>query len=271
MRLKLYLVEKTFNIKKDVELIYDKLFADFIAEIKRKEYPPEDIIKGALMKSMGYSRHSMSSDRLTSKSARAAHAIKPIKIHVGVFPSPAYNPKDNKINLTFNPQVLSILRQWGGNVEGGGALKPNELRRFKAETSPNRIKASIAHELSHWMNDVLHNSNIEKVIDLAQEFQDMDILKLGKEDVNMTHFEIDAQIHGIKALKQQHTTTQWNKLTIADMMDLYPPIYGTWEATKQYGKEVNNIWKKLLLKRMAREKILGKNMRAFPKSFIGPF
>lgn len=264
MRFKKYLLtEKTFNIKKDVELVYNKLFAGFIAEIKRKEYPPTEIIQGALNKSMGYSRDSMESSSLTSKSARAANAIKPIKIHIGVFPSPSYNPKDNRINLTFSPSVLDILKQRGNDLEG--FLKPNEMKRFKNETSPNRIKASIAHELSHWMNDVLHNSNIEKVIDLAQEFQDMDILKLGKEDVNMTHFEIDAQIHGIKALKQQYTTAQWNKFTIADMMDLYPPIYGTWEATKQYGKEVNDIWKKLLLKRMTREKLLGKNMRTFPK------
>jgi hypothetical protein len=81
----------------------------------------------------------------------------------------------------------------------------------------------------------------------------------------MTHFEIDAQIHGIKTLKQQHTTAQWNKMTIEELLDFYPPLHGTWTTTKQYGKEVNDIWKKLLLKRMAREKILGKNMRSFPR------
>ena len=54
-------------------------------------------------------------------------------------------------------------------------------------------------------------------------------------------------------------------MTLGDVMDLYPPIDGTWRATTQYGKEVVGIWKKLLLKRMAREKILGKNMRTFPK------
>lgn len=257
MRFKLYLVEKTFNIKKDVDLIYNKLMKGFVAEIERGELPPTEIIQGS-MKGIGYSRDSMSSDLLRSKSARAAHAIKPVSIEVGVFPSPAYQPTKNKIHLTFSPHALDILRQ-------GISLPVNQQRRFKAETSPNRIKATIAHELSHWMNDVLHNSHIEKIVDLAGEYNDPSILKLGKEDVNMTHFEIDAQIHGIKTLKQQHTTAQWNKLTLADMMDLYPPIYGTWEATKQYGKEVNNIWKKMLLKRMAREKILGKNMRTFPK------
>jgi hypothetical protein len=264
MRLKRYLkeeliLEKTFNIKKDVELVYDVLFSGFIAELKRGEYPPAEVIQGSL-KGMGYSRQSMDSSRLTSKSARAAHAIKPIKIHAGVFPSPSYIPPDNRINLTFNPMVLDILRLGNTNV-----LRKEEIRRFNSETSPNKMKATIAHELSHWMNDVLHNSHIEKIVDLATEFHDQDILKLGKENVNMTHFEIDAQIHGIKALKQQYTTAQWNKMTIGDIMDLYPPIYSIWQATTQYGKEVVGIWKKLLLKRMAREKILGKNMRSFPK------
>ena len=253
------LLEKTFNIKKDVQLVYDKLFKSFIAELKKGEYPPDEIIQGS-MKGMGYTRDSMSSSELTTKSARAAHAIKPIKINVGVFPTPSYSPIANTISLTFNPIVLNILRQ--GTQ---GTLPSNEIKRFNNETSPNRIKATIAHELSHWMNDVLHNSHIEKIVDMAAEFQDASILKLGKEDVNMTHFEIDAQIHGIKTLKQQYTTAQWNKMTLGDMMDLYSPIYGTWQATTQYGKEVVGIWKKLLLKRMAREKILGKNMRTFPK------
>jgi hypothetical protein len=208
MRFKLYLVEKTFNIKKDVQLVYDKLFKHFIAELKRGEYPPDEIIQGS-MKGMGYTRDTMSSDLLRSKSARAAHAIKPVEIRSGVFPSPAYNPLDNVIMLTFNPQVLNILRQGATDI-----LQPDEIRRFNSETSPNRIKATIAHELSHWMNDVLHNSHIEKVVDLAKEYNDPGILKLGKEDVNMTHFEIDAQIHGIKTLKQQHirflSTFTWN-------------------------------------------------------------
>lgn len=265
MRLKRYLkeellLEKTFNIKKDVKLVYDKLFAGFVAEIKRGDLPPTEIIQGA-MKSTGYSRESMSSSQLVSKSARAAHAIKPITIHAGVFPSPSYDPIDNRINLTFNPQVLDIIRQ--GTQE---TLPKDQIRRFNSETSPNKMKATIAHELSHWMNDALHNSHIEKIVDMAHEFHDPSILKLGKEDVNMTHFEIDAQIHGIKALKQQYTTAQWNKMTLKDVMELYPPIDGTWRSTTRYGKEVVGIWKKLLLKRMAREKILGKNMRTFPKT-----
>ena len=254
------LLEKTFNIKKDVELVYNVLIKHFVDEIKRGDLPPEDVIKGARVKGYGYSRQEMSSSQLVSKSARAAHAIKPITIHAGVFPSPSYDPIDNRINLTFNPQVLNILKQ--GTQ---GSLPKEQMRMFNSETSPNRMKATIAHELSHWMNDVLHNSHIEKIVDMAHEFHDTSILKLGKEDVNMTHFEIDAQIHGIKALKQQYSTAQWNKMTIKDVLELYPPIDGTYKTTSQYGKEVVGIWKKLLLKRMAREKILGKNMRTFPK------
>jgi len=264
MRLRRYLkeellLEKTFNIKKDVQIVYDKLFASFVAEIKRGDFPPEDIIKAA-RHGGGYARASMPSSQLVSKSAKAANAIKPIKIKAGVFSSPSYNPIDNSINLTFNPMVLDILRQ---GIQG--TLPKDQVRRFNSETSPNKMKATIAHELSHWMNDVLHNSHIEKIVDMAAEFQDANILKLGKEDVNMTHFEIDAQIHGIKTLKQQYTTAQWNKMTLGDVMELYPPIDGTWRTTTRYGKEVVDIWKKLLLKRMAREKILGKNMRTFPK------
>ena len=239
---------------------YKRLFTDFMAELNRKEYPPLEVIQGAIS-GKAYRRYSMSSSMLVNKSSIAAHAIKPIKINVGIYPTPAYSPPNNVINLTFNPHVLNLLKQ--GTVS---QLDKKELIRFRNETSPNKIKATIAHELSHWLNDVLHNSHIEKVVDLSAEYNDRSILKLGKEDVNMTHFEIDAQIHGIKTLKQQFSTAQWNKMTIGELMDKYPSLHQIWRDTQKYGNNIVDIWKKLLLKRMAREKLLGKNMKTFPRN-----
>jgi hypothetical protein len=77
----------------------------------------------------------------------------------------------------------------------------------------------------------------------------------------MTYFEIDAQIHGIKQLKQSKKK-EWDSRSLEDVILQYSllkrivdDIYGN------YNKDILNIWLKDLVKRMHRENLLGKNMK----------
>lgn len=253
------LEEKTFNIKKDVMFIWNKYMKGFKKEIDDGNLPPQNVIDAAFQ-GKGATRWEFSSSEFTSKDAKLAHKINPITIKIGLFPSPAYQPPSKSIHLTFNMYVLRVLKQ-----QAQDAIPDDQQQRFKSEMGKDKIIGTISHELSHWISDTLHNKHISKLIDVAMELNSNEILKLGKKDVNMTYFEIDAQVHAVKAIKQNHTKKQWDALTIDDLFIAYPSLHNTGTTLKAYGKDILNIWLKLLMKRLAREKLLGKKMKRFPK------
>jgi hypothetical protein len=91
-------------------------------------------------------------------------------------------------------------------------------------------------------------------------------MKLKKQDVNMTYFEIDAIIHSIKEMKRRYSEEEWNNLTFRDIMLDYTALNTVDNLLKErYGLEVALIWQKNLFQRMHREGLLGKNMRTFYK------
>jgi hypothetical protein len=58
----------------------------------------------------------------------------------------------------------------------------------------------------------------------------------------------------------------WDEMTLADVFFKYNSLrYMGGQIYQNYGKEVGDIWQKLIVKRMVREKLLGKNMKKFAK------
>ena len=136
---------------------------------------------------------------------------------------------------------------------------------IKYEITEERIKSAISHELSHCISDSLYNNHIGRILKRADELNNADIVKMGKKNVNMTYFEIDAQIHAIKELKRKHKM-KWDRLLLIDIFEMYTSLYFIASTLyKNYGQDILDIWQKMLLKRMIREKLLGKNMRNFVK------
>ena len=196
---------------------------------------------------------------LSTKAAKQAHEVNPVKIELGINKQGSYyNPGKSKIVVSLNWDAMNLM------LSGDISVVPqNKRKMFKEEFKPHRIKSAISHELSHWISDSLHNRHITNVINKAREFQDPNIIKMGKSNVNMTHFEIDALIHGIKQLRIEKRDI-WDKLTFDGMFQLYTALGGV-DASIQWnnGLDMADEWKKTIIKRMAREKLLGKNMRKF--------
>jgi len=152
-----------------------------------------------------------------------------------------------------NYDVVNILYR-------GDAITVNK-RLFSKELNESNIKATIWHELSHWLNDTIHNRNITKLINVAANLKNSEVLLLNKPNINMTYFEIDALIHGIKGVKNIKSKI-WDKMDLEDLFVectslafIYNTIYS------KHGQDVVNVWQKLLVKRMVREGLLGKNMK----------
>lgn len=256
------ILEKTYNIGKDVNLVYNELFkkTGFEDEIKNQLYPPMTIINNAIA-GRGGVRHKISSSILKSKDAQLAHKMNPVDILVGVFSSPAYIPNTKEIRLTYNPYALRVAALG----QEKDVIKPEEEKRYRNEFKKSRILSTISHELSHWINDTFHNRFISKLIKYANELNSREVLKLKNADVNMTNFEIDAQVHGVKALKQNMSKKKWDTISSNELFDMYPSLHSNAIGIKKYGEDVLKIWYKLLFKRLVREKLLGKNMKGFPK------
>jgi hypothetical protein len=105
-----------------------------------------------------------------------------------------------------NPAVIQVLERDRGKAID--YIPDHQKVFFRNEITETNIKGSIYHELSHWLNDTLHNKAVSKNMPITQDKID----KLWSGDVNFSDFEIDAQVHAIKQVKRNYKK-DFDKLT----------------------------------------------------------
>jgi len=148
-----------------------------------------------------------------------------------------------------------VLSNGGDFVKAVNDLSDYKQKKiFKIEFTEEKIKGSIHHELTHWIDDVFHNRHIEKRINKQVELQTRDI---GGIPVNATKMEIQGQIHNIKQLYNKYKNN-WNVLTFDDILNISPALNTVNNSLPSNFKE---RWIRDLKIRMNREGLLGKNMR----------
>ncbi len=252
MRFLQYLNEKTFNIGKDVDYIYNKYFKKSIQLLKKGKF-----------KMSSFRTKSFKSSDLPSVKAKKASEVNPMNIIVTLSDGGNYyNSVDKKIQLTLNTNALDYYLNVPMAMRD---ISDRQKESLKAEINGNKMKASIYHELTHWLDDTFHNyhirKNTEDAYDAFLKTRDnsmaINVRKLGKDDINATYYEVNAQIHNIKQMKRMHKTI-WDKLTFEEMIKLDGSLLATHDTLK--GRE-RVQWKKDILLRMSREKLVGKKMR----------
>lgn len=259
------LLEKTFNIDSDVDYVFENGgFIDFLKAFNDGERPYADVVK-----SIHSIKHEVfdiiSSSKLQTEDCINAHRLNPIDIYTGItILGSHYSPKNKSIFISLNHSALDVY--YSGDIH---FLSSFDKEKIHNEITEQRIKISIHHELSHWISDSLYNKHIGRIINRALELNAPDIMKLKQKDVNMTYFEIDAQVHSIKELKRNYDEKEWNKLSLKDIMIKYPSLSAVYrELTSKYGLDVAFLWQKNLTKRLYREGLLGNNMREFVREFV---
>jgi len=245
MRLYNYLNEKTFELGKDVDLIYDRLKVD--EAIKYMKTDLEKFIDNALHIDMDknlFIYSVMKSDELRTDDALEAHRIKPISIQFGVYESSFYSASQNTIFITINPDVFGLFFEFRSEEEIKNNMPLYVIRRMKSELSSTAIKSSIYHELSHWVDDVTHG------------------LGFGQETFgSLDYRELNAQIHNIKQIYRDYRK-HWDKLTLIDLVEIVPSLYVVYEeATNGKSEKEYLSYMKRFVKRLDREGLLGKKMR----------
>lgn len=246
------LTEKLIEINGDVDFLYDEYFKNIIDEIKSTNKIPYDKIKN--------SKTEISTDMLSDELSRKAHQLNPCTIKINDIlervSSNYYNPYEKIISIKISPNAINYGVEYNDIKIATEELDDIKSKRsFLNEFTEARIKGSIYHELSHWIDDSLHNTRIKKALD--NNFKK----NTGKpiKNVNFTDFEIQAQIHNILQLKRNNEDN-WNNLSFEDMIYLSPSLTSIY-----YSKNVDDSdrinWLKRLKLRMNRENLLGKNMK----------
>ena len=258
-RFKEYITEKTFNINKDVDYIYNKFFRKPIKSMQAGtyKYPQRELTFGKM-----YSKD------LPSKTAQKANDIRPIIIKAGILDvGNAYAPLDSKICLSINKNAVSAFNNPNINtIEDAESVVPEGMYdRFKNEFSESAIKGSIHHELAHWMNDAIYNLNLSKSMLKAKQFSDVpaeqyNFLKRGEIDIDVTFMEIDAQVNAVKQLKKNYKK-EWDNIDLYGLQKIKPSFNTIFKNMKSKGKAVYDRYMKRLFHRLDREKLLGKSMR----------
>jgi len=260
-RFKEYLQEKTFNINKDIDYIYNKFFKQRIKSMQKGtyNYPKGDFTFGTM-----YSKD------LPSKTAQKANEVKPIIIEAGILDiGNGYAPLRNKMYVSINTNAINVFHKFNLKTieDVKNVLKPDSYKQWTHEFTESVIKGSISHELSHWMNDAIYNLNLSKTILKVRSapniYTGQKIFNMGELDVNMTFKEIDAQVHAMKQLKKDYKK-DWDILTIHDISNIKPSFSGVFKDIKKKGKQVYDTYMKRFLHRLDREKLLGKNMKYIP-------
>lgn len=239
------LFEKLFNINVDVDIIYDKYFSWLI----------KDLLNGKRY-NIGFVSGEFNSSFLISSKGKKTHSINPVKIYTGIFKEGSYyTPIDKIIKLSLNSHAISFLIQKNNDfTKAVNSLPVNRVKDFKNEFTLSRIKSAVAHELSHWIDDTLHGEHINKML----KKKNRQAIYQGKSNVSVTDYEIEATIHAIKQLKRDNDRI-WNKITFDEMLSLDSTLNHLRKQLMSTPDE-EKLWRKLILHRMNREKLLGNRM-----------
>jgi hypothetical protein len=246
------LAEATYEIFDDVDFIYKKLGFDKFMEDFNSTDDPE--LKEAAYRN--FKVKSILSQDLPSELAQKANEINPIIIYGKMdFKGNYYNPFDKIIQISPNLNALEYLID--GEIRG---LPLSQQKTIVNEITPFRLKASIYHELTHWLDDSLNKQSIYKPVKKTVDSDNPKYKNRYKKDVNMAFYEVNAQIHAIKSLKKDHEDI-WDQMTMSDLFNKYTSLNSIFKRLKsQHGEKEVKSWLKDLFSRMHRENLFGKTM-----------
>ncbi len=284
-------MEKVFHLRKDIDTLYKAGFKDIVDAVDeslKQGYMSDKLMRimrklNADIERRGYAVvATFFSDELQTKDAIKAHETHPVKItlEIGDFGN-AYNPVKHEIRLSIPMKIMDIFNDhfWDRNnilkAAGGEATIFNEISEFK-------MKGTINHELSHWIRNS-QTRHIDKMMKKAKETTpSMKVLKQGKIHTVATDYEMDAYVHNIMEYKKSIGLKKYNSKKLSDLFIDIPSFRAVMSHFRRYKQE--NIsdnsymstvkldwqklwidWQKKLIKRLDREKLLGKNMRRLDK------
>lgn len=236
--------ERLMNVDDDVEMIYNKYFEEDIDKLRAIGYITPSL----------FSKSELNTSDLISPLSKKVHKINPCHIFINRYHN-FYDPLQNVISFSINHNAINLINHFDNNINKAyNSLGSDEKKRFMNEFNPSKIKGSIHHELTHWIDDTLHNRHIKNRSAKADE-TGSDMSRKGI-PIQADKVEIQGQIHNIFQLKKEFKDI-WDELTFENLINLSTTLA---VIDKKLKGDINTKWRKDLKKRMHREGLLGKNM-----------
>jgi hypothetical protein len=247
-----YLCEKLIEVNdSDIEMLYSplkELVADATSAFEIKDFNKQNLELKKI-----YSKHSSISKRfhsssLTSPNCKAANEINPVEIWSGIVDGNVYVPSRKFILVGLPKSVMKNLNVFS-------MMSHSDSRKYKTEFTKIRIESTIKHELAHWIDDSLNNLHLSKFFNSNKDPKKFyEFLKRGTIDVGLGPVEINAVVNQIYNIKKNFSQEDWDSMSWNRFVLLHPHLEG---MNDSFGVE----WRNKIRKRMAREGILGKNMK----------
>lgn len=235
--------ERLMDVDNDVNIIYETYFKSDFDEIGSTGILNINMFKNSVTHT----------ETLISPVAIKANKINPCKIIINSKTSGNhYNPSGKVISITVNKGAVNFINNNGSDLNRAkGFLDDDSGKSLNREFKESTIKGSIHHELSHWLDDTLHNSHIDKRLKKVHQ-TNKNVLP-----INADKMEIQAQIHNIKQLKNKYSEI-WDELSFIEMIKYSPSLTS---ISDKFNDDIKTEWVRNLKTRMYREGLLGNNMR----------
>ena len=202
-----------------------------------------------------------------------ANKEKPIKINITLSANTnTYFPTKKEIRISIPLPAIYALNTYIKN----GCSNIFEVNKFHFRNSRewkkgitqfkdfvNEYENAIIHEVSHWVDDALHNSFFEKLKVFADQ------IRLSKEEFDLLYantpmdsmfFEINAQVHVIENLRKKNIG-KWDSITMEDVILSHSGLRAVFFSLYKSGFFLVNQWIQILLKRLSREGLLSASMQ----------
>lgn len=249
-----FLTEKILDVQQDVDIIYDKFFRKNIEKLNNPERDPK-LIKEAV-RALSRERHvepGVVSNLLKTPELDEAQEHNPVKfiINSGVGNMYRINRNPAELHFSVNDAVLRLLKQYEYSIDTLSRLIKDNFDMFLSEMTEGKMKGSIHHELAHWYDDTMHNYHLANTVKNNPS-------ATNKPEWNTSHIEIEGQIHTLLQFKKMYGDELWDSMTFDELLTKVPALSF---VERDLDTEHKEVWKRRIKSRMARENLLGKNMR----------
>ena len=201
------------------------------------------------------------SSQLKSENAKKAHEVNPIDIYVWLVSHPKlgnlYNPITKVIHIGLDYNVYQAMM----SID---IIPFHQIANLRNEVSDVKIKTTIRHELTHWMDDSLHNFYIRNaMVKMSTQMKDglptplsqktyKNAVAHGEDDVYNSPLEVTAMVNQIAEYKRRVGKKKYDSITWKDLMVALPSLSS---LNRKWGA----YWRRKMFTRLSREDLIGKN------------
>ncbi len=273
--------ERIYNISEDVDYIYRNSFESFIDDFQNNKIIDDiydyntasiedrkEFDKNIRLYSSDILLSSIKSTDLKGLDCVKANKIMPIKIYTGIFKAGSYHAynyweRTPFISISLNYSLYSLMLN--SSVIHKSIINSLEGKlniRASNEFTEERVKSTISHELSHWIDNATHDIFKHIVGNETTPQGKLKALKLNKnKPVNSTYYEIQGQIHSLIEYKKKYGR-KWDLITWEELFNFQPSLYVIAEKLLEKNDfTILNNWFLNLYHRMEREDLVGTKMR----------